>query len=120
MHPLAQVNGTLPQVVASTSDALANILAVAMTADGNFTASWWRGTTQGWTESRLLSFSNQNGTSFSSRPDIGIPVIAMNQDHRLYGITADGTEVVEYEWLSSNPYSFTWASRIDATQILGR
>jgi hypothetical protein len=51
MHPLAQANRILPQVAASSSDALANFLIVAMTADVNLTASLWRGSTGQWTES---------------------------------------------------------------------
>jgi hypothetical protein len=34
MHPLAQVNRTLPQAAASSSDALANVLVMAITGDG--------------------------------------------------------------------------------------
>ena len=97
MRPLAQVNRTLPQAAASSSSALANVLVVAITADGNFTASLWRGSTGQWTESQRLSFSNQNGTLFWSGPEVNIPVIAMKTNHRLYGITADEAGIVAYE-----------------------
>ncbi|KAE9375966.1 hypothetical protein N431DRAFT_502780 [Stipitochalara longipes BDJ] len=117
MSPLAQVNGTLPQIAASSSDALGNVLTVAMTADGNFTASFWRGSAGAWTESQILSFSNQNGTSFSSKPEVDIPVIAMNNNHGLYGITVDGESIVEYVWASNNPSSFTWKSSVNITSV---
>jgi hypothetical protein len=70
-----------------------------MMADGNFTASLWRGSTGQWTESQLLSFSNQNGTSFSYRPEVNIPAIAVKSNHRLYRITADEAGIVEYKCL---------------------
>jgi hypothetical protein len=118
MRALAQANRTLPQVAASSSDALANFLIVAMTADVNLTPSLWRGSTGQWAEGQLLSFSNQKGTSFSSSPDVNIPAIAVKNNHRLYGITADRAGIIEYEWSSSNPYTFTWASRINTTHVL--
>jgi hypothetical protein len=113
MPSLAQVNGTLPEIVASVSDGLSNVLVVAMTADGNFTASWWQGSTKVWTANQLPSFSNQNGTAFTTRP--GISSISMNNDHRLYGIAADKAAIIEYEWssTSNNHYSFTWAGSIN-------
>ncbi|KAN0120272.1 hypothetical protein V8E51_002480 [Hyaloscypha variabilis] len=116
---LAQVNGTLPRIAGSSSDALGNVLLVAMTADGNFTASFWRGSAQDWTESLILTFSNHDGTSFSSRPEIDIPIIAMDNNHSLYGITADGESIIEYNWESSNPSLFTWTSSVNVTQALG-
>jgi hypothetical protein len=117
MPALAEVNGITPQFAASTVDELANILLVAMMGDGNFSASW-RTPANGWVQNQLLSFSTESGTSVSSSPDVELAIIAMNQNHRLYETAADGTAIVEYEWSSSNPYSFIWASKINVTQAL--
>jgi hypothetical protein len=67
-----------------------------MTADGNFNASP-RTPINGWMPNQLLSFSTQGGISISSRPEPELSVIAMNQNHRLYGITAEGAAIIEYE-----------------------
>jgi hypothetical protein len=112
MQSQAQVNGILPQIAGSASDALSNILAVGMTGDGKVTASWFQASTQTWTMNPP-SFVNEGGDSTSSRPDVDISIIAMNGDHRIYAITADGAAIVEYTWSSNNPYMFNWASNIE-------
>ena len=113
MQSQAQVNGTLPQIAGSSSDALSNILAVGMTGDGKVTASWFQASTQTWTSNQPPSFVNEGGDSTLSRPDVDITIIAMNGNHRLYGVTADGAAIVEYTWSSDNPYMFNWAGNIE-------
>ncbi|KAE9368930.1 hypothetical protein N431DRAFT_547768 [Stipitochalara longipes BDJ] len=114
MTSQAQTNGTLPQIAASASDALANILAVSLTGDGNITAGWYQPATN-WNSNQPSSFVNEGGNSTSSRPDLRLSAIAMNEDHRLYGLLADGTGIVEYAWSSDNPYKFIWMSSIEVT-----
>jgi hypothetical protein len=86
---------------------------VGMTGDGKVTASWFQASTQTWTSNQPPSFVNEGGDSTLSRPDVDITIIAMNGNHRLYGVTADGATIVEYTWSSDNPYMFNWVGNIE-------
>ncbi|KAN0095593.1 hypothetical protein V8E51_016304 [Hyaloscypha variabilis] len=112
MTSQTQFNGTIPQIAASASNALANILAVSLTGDGNVTASWFEPATQ-WNANQPSSFVNEDGNASSSRPDLRLETIAMDGDHRLYGAVADGTAIVEYSWSPADPYNFVWMSSIE-------
>lgn len=108
-------NGNIPQVVSAPSDFNANILVTAMDGDGKFSSS--RFTAQGrlWSTNKPVSFVNQNGSTTSLKPRTALSSIAMSCNHYFYGVTEDGTDIIEYTWTSASPYTFNWASNVVTT-----
>jgi hypothetical protein len=105
------LNGTVPQVASSPSDFNANILVVGMDGNGKFTNSWWQNK---WNLNQAVSFVNENGSTTADMPEAKLSSISMSYNHYLYGVTADGTKLLEYTWASSSPYTFKWTSNVVA------
>lgn len=103
-------NGTIPQVVSSPSDFNAHILVVGMDGDGKFTNSWWN--ENQWKINQAVSFVNENGGITADAPQTALSSIAMSYNHYLYGVTVDGTKLLEYTWGTDSPYTFNWTSNV--------
>lgn len=108
------LNDQVPQLVATPATGHSEMLVMSMDGDGNVTASYATRGSSTWTN-KATQFVNEQGTTTSQRPDLDLTSIAMNHNGAFYGITEDGTKIVEYSWDSSAPFSLTWAQNITVT-----
>jgi hypothetical protein len=114
------INGTIPQIVASSCDYNMHSIAFSMDGSGTFTASYYDyevSTNEGWFENQLVHFHNEDSGTTADKPNIQLTSIAMDHNGTLYGIASDGNGIASYSWRSDSSarYDLTWKENITIT-----
>ncbi|KAI1174589.1 hypothetical protein F4777DRAFT_599342 [Nemania sp. FL0916] len=111
VESLSDTVSTLPQVVACPFNSLVNIMVLVLEEDGQVIESWWNGEVDfKWNINNRASFNNEDGSNTQSVAKFNMSVIALDHNHRLYGLAADGSSIVQYTWSDDAPTVFNYTA----------
>jgi hypothetical protein len=85
------------QLVAATVLADYRKLVMSKDGDGDVAATNSISVTSSWTTG-VAQFANDNDKLTNQRPDVNLTSIAMIYNGTFYGITVNGSQIVEYFW----------------------